>query len=198
MVVHDLPITANSTPRTPSALGQAGPCSQMLVPRVRGEPPCFKLRKLKHSEALSSDYIFVSRAQGLLGLLPLPLAYTPPTQLQQPSAMGMCYLSLTGYAATLPDRFPSPLQGSPPGFFWVSPRSAYNLDKDFATSSQGSQSGLPTRLLLSPHARRLLGTVLGQLFTWKQWVWPWLLPLVWPESCLYPNSQHLFPHFRYR
>lgn len=113
---------------------------------------------MRHSEALSSDQIFVSRAQGLLGLLPQPLAYTPPTQLQQPSPMGMCCLSLTGYAATRPDCFPSPSPGFStrvllgPSMFSVQP------DKDLATSSQGSQSGLPTRLLLSPHAGRLLNS----------------------------------------
>lgn len=111
--------------------------------------------------------------------------------------MGMCCPGLTGYATTQPDCYPSPS----PGFSTrVLGSSTFSIqpDKDLATSTQGSQSGLPTRLLLSPRAARLLGTNrLWAAALQQQWVWPWLLPVEWPESCLYPDAQHP-SHFRNR
>lgn len=92
----------------------------------------------------------------------------------------------------------APLQGSLPGFFWAPPHSAHNLTRTWPPHHREARVVYPPDYCSHMPGGSWELTVLGQLFIWQQWVCPWLFPLKWPESCLYPNSQHLSPHFRKR
>lgn len=149
---------------------------------------------MRHSEALSSDQISVSGAQGLLCLYPSLLHILHRHNSSNPHPWPRVVLVSRampqhGLTASL-----APLQGSLPGFFRAPPCSAYNLTRTWPPHPREAREVYPPDYccLHMPGGSWEL-PVLGQLF-----VWPWLLPLEWPESCFYPNSPHLSPHFRNR